>query len=90
MSQLLIRNLDSHVMNQLKKIAKLHHRSLQGEIKFILERVTKISNDQFFRLMEESEQSWPVGFFEEVVGGWKGKSLTRAPQGKYEKRDEFE
>jgi hypothetical protein len=30
---------------------------------------------------------WPEGFFEEVVGGWKGKPLRRAKQGRTERRD---
>lgn len=25
--------------------------------------------------------NWPEGFFEEVVGGWKGRPLHRPPQG---------
>lgn len=29
---------------------------------------------------------WPEGFFEEVVGGWEGEPLERAPQGAYEVR----
>jgi hypothetical protein len=33
------------------------------------------------------ETEWPEGFFEEVVGGWQGEPLTRAPQGEYEDRE---
>ena len=29
---------------------------------------------------------WPEGFFEEVLGGWKGEPLERAPQLEYEQR----
>jgi hypothetical protein len=32
---------------------------------------------------------WPRGFFDEVVGGWKGTALTRPAQGVFEQRDEF-
>lgn len=32
---------------------------------------------------------WPEWFFEEVVGGWKGKPLERPSQGKFEKRNEL-
>jgi hypothetical protein len=28
---------------------------------------------------------WPEGFFEEVVGGWKGEPLRRARQGRAER-----
>ena len=30
---------------------------------------------------------WPAGFFDDVVGKWKGKALRRPPQGKPERRD---
>jgi hypothetical protein len=32
---------------------------------------------------------WPPGYFEKVVGKWKG-NLERPPQGKLEKRDSFD
>jgi hypothetical protein len=31
-------------------------------------------------------RGWPPGFFDRVVGGWKGEPLTRAPQGDFERR----
>jgi hypothetical protein len=37
MSQLLIRNLDEQTIDRLKELAKRHNRSLQGEVKLILE-----------------------------------------------------
>lgn len=81
MSQLLIRNLSRETINCLKNMAKAHHRSLQGEIQFILEQVTKSS---------EVPRKWPEGFCEQVLGGWQGEHLKRSPQGKYEKRDDLE
>ena len=30
---------------------------------------------------------WPEGFFERVVGGWKGDPLERPKQGRLERRD---
>ncbi len=30
---------------------------------------------------------WPEGFFEEVVGGWKGAPLRRPKQGRVERRE---
>lgn len=33
--------------------------------------------------------SWPVGFFDEVVGGWKGEPLVRPEQPLAEVRDEL-
>ena len=43
MSQLLIRNLAEETIEQLKNQAKLHNRSLQGEVKQILEENVKMS-----------------------------------------------
>ena len=37
MPQLLIRNLDEKTINSLKERAKRHNRSLQGEVKLVLE-----------------------------------------------------
>jgi len=37
MAQVLVRQLDSHVIDRLKKRAKEHGRSLQSEVKTILE-----------------------------------------------------
>ena len=31
--------------------------------------------------------AWPEGYFDEVVGGWQGKKLTRPRQGRLEARD---
>lgn len=91
MTQLLVRNLEPQLVNQLKHLAKLHHRSLQGEIKFILEKVSIIPADKLSLLLGESINSgWPNDFFEKIVGGWQGDELKRGPQGKYEQRDDFE
>ena len=32
------------------------------------------------------DAGWSPGFFEEVVGTWKGEPLTREPEGEYETR----
>lgn len=36
---------------------------------------------------QEVAGNWPRGFFDDVVGGWKGGPLTRRPQGRPERRD---
>jgi len=36
MSNILVRDLDSRIVNRLKAVAKRHGRSLQGEVKAIL------------------------------------------------------
>ncbi len=43
MSQLLIRNLEDKTVELLKSQAKLHNRSLQGEVKQMLEENVKMS-----------------------------------------------
>ena len=35
---------------------------------------------------KEAGSGWPDGYFERVVGGWKGESLKRPPQGEFEER----
>jgi hypothetical protein len=34
-------------------------------------------------------KGWQQGFFEEVIGGWKGEPLIREEQGQYEEREQF-
>lgn len=41
MSQLLVRNLELSTVNALKKLAEEHNRSLQAEVKRILEAASK-------------------------------------------------
>jgi hypothetical protein len=38
-------------------------------------------------VLREVGSGWPVDFFSDVVGRWKGKPLTRGPQGKLEVRE---
>lgn len=38
---------------------------------------------------KDSRNDWPRGFFEEVVGGWRGEPLRRPEQGVYETRAEM-
>ena len=40
-------------------------------------------------LVRRGASSWPGGYFEEVVGGWKGEPLQRPPQGAQEVRDDL-
>ncbi len=37
----------------------------------------------------EVKTGWPEGFFERVVGGWKGEAPQRPPQGGFEERELF-
>ena len=38
-------------------------------------------------VVNEGGGDWPEGFFEDVVGGWKGDPLERQPQGRIEDRE---
>lgn len=42
MAQLLIRNVGKNVVEHLKTLAKQHHRSLQDEVKLILEGIVNM------------------------------------------------
>jgi len=46
MAELLIRNLEPGVIKRLKQRAKQHHRSLQGELKSIVEAAVKMSMEE--------------------------------------------
>ena len=46
MAELLIRNLEPEIIKRLKLRAKQHHRSLQGELKYIVEAATKMSIEE--------------------------------------------
>ncbi len=37
--------------------------------------------------LEPEGETWPPGFFEDVIGGWHGDPLMRAPQPEYPERD---
>jgi plasmid stability protein len=43
MAQLLVRDLEKETIDRLKKRAKQHDRSLQGEVKLILQNAAKFS-----------------------------------------------
>lgn len=43
MSSIHIREIDSDTLHALKRLARSHHRSLQGELHAILERAAKLA-----------------------------------------------
>ncbi len=55
MTQLLIRNLKVETIKCLKRRAKLHHRSLQGELKYIVEAA---ASTMTIEEMKEVSQAW--------------------------------
>jgi antitoxin FitA len=56
MSQVLVRDLAPEVLEQLKGRARLHGRSLQGELKVILESATLFSLDEARAVSERWRQ----------------------------------
>ncbi len=97
MSQLVIENLDHIVIEKLKILAQHQGRTLEAELKAILEaaalEVTIPSNVEEDRgrvqLVKKTpeELGWSPGFFESTAGAWQGEPLTRGEQGEYEIRE---
>ena len=56
MAEILVRDLDPDIVTRLKTRARLHGRSLQKEIKLILEESTPVDIRQAAKLME----SWQL------------------------------
>ena len=46
MSSLHIRDVDPQVLQALKRLARANHRSLQGELRTILERAAQLASQQ--------------------------------------------
>ncbi len=44
MKSIHIRNVDEDVLHRLRSLAELHHRSLQGELRAILERAARFAH----------------------------------------------
>ena len=40
-------------------------------------------------VVREVASDWPEGYFDEVVGGWKGPPLRRPAQGRFERREKL-
>ena len=38
-------------------------------------------------VQRELSETWPEGFFRDVVGAWEGEELVRPSQGEFEKRE---
>ncbi|CAN5214289.1 hypothetical protein BH10PSE19_BH10PSE19_12660 [soil metagenome] len=89
MAQLLIRDLDEETVEYFKYIAKQHHRSLQGEIKSILENVVQAQRGGERSVAITQARVWPKGFLTSILGRWQGETLTREFEGDYETREEF-
>ncbi len=67
-----IRDIDERTLQQLKRLAQMHHRSLQGELRSILEQAARMAQpgpeDRALRLVEVDcggESTWSR---EEIYG----------------------
>jgi len=59
MAQLLVRDLDPAVLARLKAKARLNHRSLQGEVKTILEQAAEQATpDEAIAVLEKWQRRW--------------------------------
>lgn len=56
MAEILVRDLDPEIVARLKTRARLHGRSLQKEIKLILEESTPVDIRQAAKLMESWQE----------------------------------
>ena len=81
MAEVLIEDLDPALLQKLEMLAKLHGRSLQAELKSILEAAVQNAVTK-----TPEELGWSPGFFERTAGKWEGEPLTRGEQGEYEQR----
>ncbi len=81
MAEVVIQDLDPALLQKLEMLAKLHGRSLQAELKSILEAAVQNAVTK-----TPEELGWSPGFFERTAGKWEGEPLTRGEQGEYEQR----
>ena len=59
MAQLLVRDLDPRVLTRLKEQARQNHRSLQGEVKAILEQAAATATrDEALALVDKWQRKW--------------------------------
>jgi plasmid stability protein len=75
MSQLLIRNLEDETIQKLKDRAKSHNRSLQGEVKLILEAVARQPDEL------------PLAIAEQWQGYFAGRSFSDSTEQVREDRE---
>jgi plasmid stability protein len=75
MPQLLIRNLDEKTINSLKDLARQHNRSLQGEVKLLLENYASRPNEA------------PLAIAERWQGYFAGRTFSDSTEMVREDRD---
>lgn len=68
MPQVVIRNLDEELLIRLKDRAKLHHRSLEAELRFILGQAVRGSRRECLATADQIKR--------ELAGRWEGDSTA--------------
>ncbi|HEY3488719.1 MAG TPA: hypothetical protein VGK27_01195 [Candidatus Deferrimicrobiaceae bacterium] len=63
MSQILVRDLDESLVERLKRQAKRHHRSLQGEVKAILVESVRLTPSEMLATAEDWHRRLAGGKF---------------------------
>jgi plasmid stability protein len=60
MAQILLRNVDDALVARLKERAKLNHRSLQGEVKAILEETAPMvaTRNEALAIIDKWQRHW--------------------------------
>jgi hypothetical protein len=58
MPQLLVRNLDEDTIKRLKALAKQQGRSLQGQVKLVLEEAATLPIGEVSTLFEKWQRRW--------------------------------
>lgn len=60
MAQILVRDLDERVVARLKERARASHRSLQGEVRAILEREARprMTSEEMDRMLDKWRDHW--------------------------------
>ena len=90
MAQVVIEDLDPIIIEKLEALAQEHGRSLQAEVKYILEAAVQAQtlNPSEANVVTKTpeELGWTPGFFERTAGKWEGEPLIRGEQGEYEQR----
>ncbi|HEY9721158.1 MAG TPA: DUF2281 domain-containing protein [Oscillatoriaceae cyanobacterium] len=69
--------IEQEILDTLHQLPPERQQELLDFAKFLAQR------------SERERVTWLPGFFEKVLGNWQGTPLERAPQGDYDRRDEW-
>ncbi|MBW4494793.1 MAG: hypothetical protein KME26_17245 [Oscillatoria princeps RMCB-10] len=93
MAQLIIEDLDQALVERLEALAREHGRTLEAELKHILEEAAQVKPadkpEANAGAKTPEELGWPPGFFENTAGCLQDDPIVRWPQGEYEEREEL-